>query len=166
MYFSLYWYCKDDESRRTILIYSDRNGLWIFVEGFFFRSYYVIEQYQVLTISIFFPSSVFHCCFGRHDSLLSFWDETQHSWRWGNFPGDHVLYASDNCLQWILWALYDYCKASGKQRDLLFYPSWAYSLPTWLLKIPISFVGVFLWVAVTYYGIGYDLNVQRWDWLD
>ncbi|KAF9614059.1 hypothetical protein IFM89_014859 [Coptis chinensis] len=48
-----------------------------------------------------------------------------------------------------------------KQRDLLFYPSWAYALPTWLLKIPISFSGVFLWVTVTYYGIGYDSNIQR-----
>ncbi|KAF9614056.1 hypothetical protein IFM89_014856 [Coptis chinensis] len=48
-----------------------------------------------------------------------------------------------------------------KQRDLLFYPSWAYSLPTFLLKIPVSFCKVFLWVAVTYYGIGYDPNIQR-----
>ncbi|XP_058074640.1 ABC transporter G family member 39-like isoform X2 [Magnolia sinica] len=48
-----------------------------------------------------------------------------------------------------------------KQRDLLFYPSWAYSLPTWIIKIPISFVEVAIWVAMTYYVIGYDPNVQR-----
>ncbi|KAL5709532.1 ABC transporter G member 39 [Ranunculus cassubicifolius] len=48
-----------------------------------------------------------------------------------------------------------------KQKDLLFYPSWAYSLPSWLLKVPISFGGVLLWVAVTYYGIGYDPSIQR-----
>ncbi|GJM87710.1 hypothetical protein PR202_ga03692 [Eleusine coracana subsp. coracana] len=27
-----------------------------------------------------------------------------------------------------------------KQRDLLFYPAWAYSIPSWILKIPISFI--------------------------
>ncbi|XP_058074641.1 ABC transporter G family member 39-like [Magnolia sinica] len=48
-----------------------------------------------------------------------------------------------------------------KQRDLLFYPAWAYSLPTWILKIPISFVEVAVWVAMTYYVIGYDPNVER-----
>ncbi|XP_044464596.1 pleiotropic drug resistance protein 1-like isoform X2 [Mangifera indica] len=48
-----------------------------------------------------------------------------------------------------------------KQRDLLFYPSWAYSLPTWILKIPITFVEVGVWVFTTYYVIGYDPNVQR-----
>ena len=29
-----------------------------------------------------------------------------------------------------------------KQRDLLFYPSWSYAVPTWILKIPITFVEV------------------------
>ncbi|KAF9617024.1 hypothetical protein IFM89_033094 [Coptis chinensis] len=48
-----------------------------------------------------------------------------------------------------------------KQRDLLFYPSWAYSFPTWLLKIPISLSEVLLWVGMTYYVIGYDPNVER-----
>ncbi|XP_042517442.1 pleiotropic drug resistance protein 1-like [Macadamia integrifolia] len=48
-----------------------------------------------------------------------------------------------------------------KQRDLLFYPSWAYSLPTWILKIPISLIEVALWVFITYYVIGFDPNVGR-----
>ncbi|KAJ8773915.1 hypothetical protein K2173_009346 [Erythroxylum novogranatense] len=48
-----------------------------------------------------------------------------------------------------------------KQRDLLFYPPWAYSLPPWLLKIPITFVEVALWVFLTYYVIGFDPNVGR-----
>ncbi|XP_044472279.1 pleiotropic drug resistance protein 1-like isoform X2 [Mangifera indica] len=48
-----------------------------------------------------------------------------------------------------------------KQRDLLFYPSWAYSLPTWVLKIPITFVEVGVWVFTTYYVIGYDPNIKR-----
>ncbi|OVA06530.1 ABC transporter-like [Macleaya cordata] len=48
-----------------------------------------------------------------------------------------------------------------KQRDLLFYPAWAYSIPTWILKIPITFVEVAVWVFLTYYVIGFDPNVER-----
>ncbi|KAH0670196.1 hypothetical protein KY290_025615 [Solanum tuberosum] len=48
-----------------------------------------------------------------------------------------------------------------KQRDLLFYPSWAYALPTWILKIPITFIEVGLWTFLTYYVMGFDPNVSR-----
>lgn len=48
-----------------------------------------------------------------------------------------------------------------KQRDLLFYPSWAYGLPTWILKIPISFLECAVWIALTYYVIGFDPNIER-----
>ncbi|RVW28973.1 Pleiotropic drug resistance protein 1 [Vitis vinifera] len=48
-----------------------------------------------------------------------------------------------------------------KQRDLLFYPAWAYALPSWVLKIPITFVEVGVWVFITYYVIGFDPNVER-----
>ncbi|KAF3450815.1 hypothetical protein FNV43_RR06904 [Rhamnella rubrinervis] len=48
-----------------------------------------------------------------------------------------------------------------KQRDLLFYPSWAYALPTWLLKIPITFLEVGVWVFLTYYVIGFDPYIGR-----
>ncbi|WMV56511.1 hypothetical protein MTR67_049896 [Solanum verrucosum] len=48
-----------------------------------------------------------------------------------------------------------------KQRDLLFYPSWAYAMPTWILKIPITFVEVGLWVFLTYYVIGFDPSPAR-----
>ncbi|RVW77602.1 Pleiotropic drug resistance protein 1 [Vitis vinifera] len=48
-----------------------------------------------------------------------------------------------------------------KQRDLLFYPAWAYALPSWVLKIPITFVEVAVWVFITYYVIGFDPNVER-----
>ncbi|XP_043694952.1 pleiotropic drug resistance protein 1-like isoform X2 [Telopea speciosissima] len=47
-----------------------------------------------------------------------------------------------------------------KQRDLRFFPPWAYSLPTWILKIPISFVEVAVWVFMTHYVIGFDPNVE------
>lgn len=48
-----------------------------------------------------------------------------------------------------------------KQRDLLFYPSWAYSLPPWILKIPITLIEVAIWECVTYYTIGFDPNIGR-----
>ncbi|KAF2320741.1 hypothetical protein GH714_030450 [Hevea brasiliensis] len=48
-----------------------------------------------------------------------------------------------------------------KERDLLFYPSWAYALPTWILKIPINLVEVSIWVILTYYVIGFDPNFER-----
>ncbi|GLT54284.1 hypothetical protein SLA2020_274950 [Shorea laevis] len=48
-----------------------------------------------------------------------------------------------------------------KQRKLLFYPPWAYSLPAWIIKIPISSLEVAIWVFITYYVIGFDPNVGR-----
>ncbi|KAJ0075535.1 hypothetical protein Patl1_34365 [Pistacia atlantica] len=48
-----------------------------------------------------------------------------------------------------------------KQRDLRFYPSWAYALPTWILKIPISVIEVAVWVAIAYYVVGFDPNAGR-----
>ncbi|KAK7832037.1 pleiotropic drug resistance protein 1 [Quercus suber] len=48
-----------------------------------------------------------------------------------------------------------------KQRKLLFYPSWAYSLPAWIIKIPITFVEVAVWVFITYYVIGFDPSAGR-----
>lgn len=48
-----------------------------------------------------------------------------------------------------------------KQRDYLFYPAWTYALPSWILKIPITFVEVGVWVFMTYYVIGFDPNVGR-----
>ncbi|XP_062218543.1 ABC transporter G family member 39-like isoform X2 [Phragmites australis] len=48
-----------------------------------------------------------------------------------------------------------------KQRDLLFYPSWAYALPTWVLKIPISFLECAVWIGMTYYVIGFDPSIER-----
>lgn len=48
-----------------------------------------------------------------------------------------------------------------KQRDLLFFPAWTYSLPTWILKIPVSFLECAAYTALTYYVIGFDPSVQR-----
>jgi hypothetical protein len=43
-----------------------------------------------------------------------------------------------------------------KQRDLIFYPSWAFSLPVSILGIPVDFIEVAFWVATTYFVIGFD----------
>lgn len=48
-----------------------------------------------------------------------------------------------------------------KQRALRFYPAWSYAIPSWILKIPITFVEVAVWVFLTYYVIGFDPNVGR-----
>ncbi|XP_058221823.1 pleiotropic drug resistance protein 1-like isoform X4 [Rhododendron vialii] len=48
-----------------------------------------------------------------------------------------------------------------KQRNLLFFPSWAFSLPAWILKIPMTFMEVSIYVFTTYYVIGFDPNVGR-----
>ncbi|XP_015083661.1 pleiotropic drug resistance protein 1-like [Solanum pennellii] len=48
-----------------------------------------------------------------------------------------------------------------KQRDLLFFPAWAYALPTWILKIPITLVEIAIWVCMTYYVIGFEADVGR-----
>lgn len=42
-----------------------------------------------------------------------------------------------------------------KQRDLLFYPAWAFCLPIWILRIPISMVETLIWMSLTYYTIGF-----------
>lgn len=48
-----------------------------------------------------------------------------------------------------------------KQRDLLFFPPWAYAIPAWILKVPITLAEVAIWVFITYYVIGFDPNVER-----
>lgn len=42
-----------------------------------------------------------------------------------------------------------------KQRDMLLYPAWAYSLPTWVMKVPVSLLESGVWVVLTYYVIGF-----------
>jgi hypothetical protein len=50
-----------------------------------------------------------------------------------------------------------------KQRDYLFFPAWAYTIPTWILKIPISCVEVAITVFLCYYVIGFDPDVGRYS---
>ncbi|GAA0156193.1 ATP-binding cassette [Lithospermum erythrorhizon] len=48
-----------------------------------------------------------------------------------------------------------------KQRDSLFYPAWAFALPIWLLRIPISIMESLIWVLLTYYTIGFAPAASR-----
>ncbi|PWA62985.1 ABC transporter G family member 37 [Artemisia annua] len=48
-----------------------------------------------------------------------------------------------------------------KQREFLFYPSWAYAISSWIIKIPVLFLEAGVWTIITYYVIGFDPNISR-----
>ncbi|XP_073286574.1 pleiotropic drug resistance protein 2-like [Primulina huaijiensis] len=48
-----------------------------------------------------------------------------------------------------------------KQRDSLFYPAWAFSLPIGVLRVPISVMESGLWIVLTYYSIGFAPSPAR-----
>ncbi|MFS7946173.1 putative ABC-2 type transporter [Helianthus anomalus] len=48
-----------------------------------------------------------------------------------------------------------------KQRDICFYPAWAYAIPASVLKIPMSLLESTVWTCLTYYGIGYSPEPGR-----
>lgn len=52
-----------------------------------------------------------------------------------------------------------------KQRDLHFYPCWIYTLPSWLLSTPTSLLESIIWVAATYYAIGFDPQITRYHFI-
>ncbi|XP_076952083.1 ABC transporter G family member 35-like [Bidens hawaiensis] len=41
-----------------------------------------------------------------------------------------------------------------KQRDLMFHPPWAFTLPAFLLRIPISLIESIMWTIILYWGVG------------
>ena len=49
-----------------------------------------------------------------------------------------------------------------KQRDSLFYPAWAFGLPIWLFRIPISVMESGIWIILTYYTIGFAPAASRY----
>ncbi|OVA03884.1 ABC transporter-like [Macleaya cordata] len=48
-----------------------------------------------------------------------------------------------------------------KQRDAMFFPSWAYTLPTFITRIPVSLIESSLWVILTYYTVGLAPSPER-----
>ncbi|CAK0748752.1 hypothetical protein CVIRNUC_001857 [Coccomyxa viridis] len=49
-----------------------------------------------------------------------------------------------------------------RQRDSLFFPSWAFALPVTLLRLPYSLVESALWSAMLYWIIGFDPDAGRY----
>uniref|UniRef100_A0A0E0HWS2 ABC transporter domain-containing protein n=1 Tax=Oryza nivara TaxID=4536 RepID=A0A0E0HWS2_ORYNI len=47
------------------------------------------------------------------------------------------------------------------QRDYYFYPAWAYAIPAFILKIPVSLVESITWTSISYYLIGYTPEASR-----
>lgn len=48
-----------------------------------------------------------------------------------------------------------------KQRELLFHPTWVFTFPTVLLRVPISLVESTVWTILTYYVIGFTPEASR-----
>ncbi|CAK7343396.1 unnamed protein product, partial [Dovyalis caffra] len=48
-----------------------------------------------------------------------------------------------------------------KQRDFLFFPAWAFGLPIWALRIPLSLMESGIWIILTYYTIGFAPSASR-----
>ncbi|KAF8403238.1 hypothetical protein HHK36_011339 [Tetracentron sinense] len=48
-----------------------------------------------------------------------------------------------------------------KQRDFMFYPAWAFGLPIWVLRIPLSLMESGIWIILTYYTIGFAPAASR-----
>ncbi|XP_023741118.1 ABC transporter G family member 35 [Lactuca sativa] len=48
-----------------------------------------------------------------------------------------------------------------KQRDLMFHPSWAFTLPSFLLRIPISVLESIVWCGIYYYGVDLAPDASR-----
>ncbi|KAJ1284239.1 hypothetical protein BS78_03G189900 [Paspalum vaginatum] len=48
-----------------------------------------------------------------------------------------------------------------KQRNIHMYPSWAYALPMFFLRIPVSILESIIWTAMTYYTVGFDPSIDR-----
>jgi hypothetical protein len=49
-----------------------------------------------------------------------------------------------------------------KQRDFLFHPAWAFGLPIWLFRIPLSLMESGIWICLTYYTIGFAPGASRY----
>ncbi|KAL6967672.1 ABC transporter G member 31 [Sarracenia purpurea var. burkii] len=48
-----------------------------------------------------------------------------------------------------------------KQRDNLFYPAWAWSVASWILRVPYSVIEAIVWSCVVYYTVGFAPSAGR-----
>jgi len=49
-----------------------------------------------------------------------------------------------------------------KQRDNFFYPAWAWSISSWILRVPYSIIEAVVWSCVVYYTVGFAPGVGRY----
>lgn len=49
-----------------------------------------------------------------------------------------------------------------KQRDNCFYPAWAWSISSWILRIPYSVLESVVWSCVVYYLVGFAPEPERY----
>lgn len=51
-----------------------------------------------------------------------------------------------------------------KQRDNLFYPAWAWSFCSWILRLPYSVIEAVVWSCVVYWAVGFAPGAGRYVW--
>lgn len=49
-----------------------------------------------------------------------------------------------------------------KQRDDMFFPTWAFVIPTTILRFPVSLVESGIFTSLTYYAVGLASNPDRY----
>lgn len=75
----------------------------------------------------------------------------------------HKSVSSSGCADWLLNDELQLGNISVfyKQKSNLFYPVTSYSLPSTLLRIPLSAVSALLWAAMTYFVVGFAPDAGR-----
>jgi hypothetical protein len=48
-----------------------------------------------------------------------------------------------------------------KQRDNLFHPAWAWSIASWILRVPYSIIESVVWSCVVYFSVGFAPGAGR-----
>lgn len=49
-----------------------------------------------------------------------------------------------------------------KQRDNLFYPAWAWSISSWVTRVPYSVIEATIWSCIVYYSVGFAPGAGRY----
>lgn len=49
-----------------------------------------------------------------------------------------------------------------KQRDNFFHPAWAWSITSWILRVPYSVIEAIVWSCVVYYTVGFAPGAGRY----
>ncbi|KAL0407829.1 UNVERIFIED_CONTAM: Pleiotropic drug resistance protein 1 [Sesamum radiatum] len=98
-----------------------------------------------------------------NDSLFANEDAQRYSRRWRDIHWCAIFHCHYGHVQWSDRACNDNSEASCllQTKGYVLFPPWAYAIPSWILKIPVTFLEVAIWTFLTYYVIGFDPNVGR-----